>query len=291
MPSYPRISIVTPSFNQGPYLEKTIQSVLSQGYPNLDYVVIDGGSTDQSVGIIRKYESQLSYWVSEKDRGQSHAINKGFERADGDILGWLNSDDWLAPNALAAIAQAAEAYPQAGAFVGHGAKVDLSGNVVYYKKPRALTFIDMCQWMDGGNFMQPSCFFRREAWLAAGPLDEDVHIALDVDLWLKMAKKIQFQALDQLLSYALVHDGAKTTAFRNLMVVDCALIVARAGGDVHVRARLEDLANELTRYQNSRVAKMQRRIDRVVRAVKNVLKGGRRGAPAGGTPESPLTKE
>ncbi len=106
-----KISVVTPSYNQGPYLEKTILSVIEQGYPNLEYIIIDGGSTDNSLEIIKKYERHLSYWVSEKDRGQSHAINKGFGHAGGDLFGWLNSDDFYAPDALKTAAEVYQANP------------------------------------------------------------------------------------------------------------------------------------------------------------------------------------
>jgi len=102
---YPKISIITPSFNQGKYLEETIFSVLGQNYPNLEYIIIDGGSTDNSVDIIKKYENQLTYWISEPDNGQSHAINKGFMKATGGILAWLNSDDMYLPGVLDYVAK------------------------------------------------------------------------------------------------------------------------------------------------------------------------------------------
>src|SRR5439155_25397176 len=104
--SLPRITIVTPSFNQGRYLEQTIRSVLDQGYPNLEYIICDGGSTDESVEIIKRYQHRLAYWCSEKDRGQSHAINKGFERATGDVYAYINSDDYFEPGVFECIAQA-----------------------------------------------------------------------------------------------------------------------------------------------------------------------------------------
>lgn len=248
---HPKITIVTPSYNQGAFLEKTILSVIEQGYPDLEYIIIDGASSDNSVSIIRKYEKYLAHWASEKDRGQAHAINKGFERASGEILGWLNSDDCLEPGALHAVADHARRYPDAGAFVGHGRIVDTSGKEIYYKKPGHLTFEDFCQWMDGGNFMQPSCFFRRDAWRLAGPLDEGIHIAFDVDLFLRMVKAVRFQAIDRLLSTALSHKDAKTTAFRNHMIVDIAVVVIKAGGERYVRGRLHEMASGLAYYEGN----------------------------------------
>ena len=249
MKNLPTFSIVTPSFNQGEFIEETILSVLNQGYPNLEYIVIDGGSNDNSVEIIKKYSGSFAYRVSEKDRGQSHAINKGFARASGDIFAWLNSDDRLEPDALAAVAEASMQYTETGVFVGHGRKSDRFGNTVYYKEPDQLTFERLCEWMDGGNFMQPSCFFRRAAWEVSGPLDENIHIALDVDLWLRMIKSVGFRRIDKLLSTAMVHEDAKTTALINRMTVDCALVVIRAGGERHVQKHLYSMADKLTDYE------------------------------------------
>src|ERR1700682_3938734 len=131
----PRISIVTPSFNQGPFLERTIRSVLDENYPALEYIIVDGGSTDESVAIIKRYERHLAYWVSEPDAGQSNAINKGLNRATGTILTWLNSDDYYMPGTLDSIATAAVAHPEAGAYVGAGDVVDASGTVILHQVP------------------------------------------------------------------------------------------------------------------------------------------------------------
>src|SRR5713101_5148149 len=184
---FPRISVVTPSFNQGPYLERTICSVLDQNYPNLEYLIIDGGSTDESVEIIKRYERHLTYWVSEPDSGQSNAINNGLARTTGTILAWLNSDDFYLPGAFQTIAEAAVAHPESGAFVGEGQTVDTSGTVVNsVKPPPAIVLETLFNWMSGGDFVQPSCFFRDSAWRATGPLDESIHIAFDVDFWIRM---------------------------------------------------------------------------------------------------------
>ena len=250
MESFPKISIVTPCFNHAEFLEKTILSVLAQNYPDLEFIIMDGGSTDGSVDVIKRYEKHLAHWVSEKDRGQSHAINKGFQKASGEILTWLNSDDWLEPGVLNLIAKHARQYPDAGAFVGHGRIVDTAGKQVYYREAGELTFERFCQWLDGGDFLQPSCFFRRSAWELVGPLDENTHIAFDVDLWLRMVRKdIRFQRIDALLSTSLAHGRAKTTAFKNHMVIDTAVVVIRAGGEKYVRKRLDDIATQFSYYE------------------------------------------
>ena len=246
----PKISIVTPCFNHAEFLEKTILSVLAQNYPDLEFIIMDGGSTDGSVDVIKRYEKHLAHWVSEKDRGQSHAINQGLHKATGDVLTWLNSDDCLEPGALHLIADHVHRYPNAGAFVGHGRIVDTAGKEIYFKKPRELTFEGFCQWLDGGDILQPSCFFKRSAWELVGLLDENIHIALDVDYWLRMAKKgVQFQAVDALLSTSLAHGRAKTTAFRHHMVIDTAVVVIRAGGEQYVRRRLDDMATQFSYYE------------------------------------------
>src|SRR6267378_2744843 len=228
----PAISVVTPSYNQGSYLEKTILSVLNQEYPNIEYIVIDGGSTDNSLEIIKKYEKHLKYWVSEQDRGQSNAINKGFSHATGDLLTWLNSDDYYMPGALRTLATMAIANPDAMAFVGTGRMIDETGNIKSYKPSQPITIETLYRWMSGGNFMQPSSIFRRTAWERVGPLDENVHIAFDLDLWLRMAKAgCRFVSSDSLLSTALSHKDAKTTAFQYLADIDCAIILIRHGGE------------------------------------------------------------
>ncbi len=244
----PSISIVTPSYNQGAFVEATIRSVLLQGYPNLEYVVVDGGSTDGSVDTIRKYEPWLSYWVSESDRGQAHAINKGFRKTSGELLGWLNSDDQLQPHALQWVAECSVNFPAAGVFVGQGRIIDIEGHIIYDKDPRALTFEQFCCWVAGGDFMQPSCFFRRSAWETSGPLDESLEYALDVDLWLRMIKIAEFHKIDKLLSIAVSHHGAKTTAFRNAAIVDAIIVILKAGGEKFVRGYLQQALDRLTFY-------------------------------------------
>ncbi len=177
--SWPKISIVTPSFNQGDYIEKTIRSVLLQGYPNLEYIIIDGGSTDQTVDIIKKYEKWINFWVSEKDRGQSHAINKGLARTSGELLGWLNSDDYYLPGALFKLAKSYLEDTSVGAIYGQGHIVDESGAIVYTPKLETVTRENLFSWCFGNDFMQPSCLCTRKAWQESGPIDETLNFALD----------------------------------------------------------------------------------------------------------------
>lgn len=209
---WPKMTIVTPSYNQGQFLEGTIRSVLLQGYPNLEYIVMDGGSTDNSVEIIRKYEPWLTYWVSQKDGGQSDAINRGLNRATGDVLSWLNSDDLLLPNALNHVAALYQKHPQAAAWVGGCYRVTPDQRVLSTELPKNLTRDDLADWWYTGFFYQPSCFFASSAWEKVGGLDEDLKFAMDLDLWLRLAVEGKFIPTTEIISAAIIHDEAKTQA-------------------------------------------------------------------------------
>lgn len=182
--SWPRISIVTPSYNQGQFLEETICSVLDQNYPNLEYLVIDGGSSDNSVEIIKKYEKHLTYWVSEADNGQAHAVGKGFARSSGQILNWLNSDDIILPGALdAAAACLGERLDQPVVAYGWRQRIDEKGTVFDFDIPPA--HLNRLLFRTGSWIPQETAFFTRAAYVAAGGISESRRFALDYDLWLK----------------------------------------------------------------------------------------------------------
>jgi glycosyltransferase involved in cell wall biosynthesis len=229
--AYPKFTVVTPTYNQGQFIEKTIDSVLSQGYPNLEFIIVDGGSEDNTVEIIKKYERHLAYWVSEPDRGQSHAINKGMSRATGMYVTWLNSDDWYVDDALYQFAKLFRENPTCSVVVGRGQIMDTGGEVISDKTPdHDITFEWICQWLTGKYFMQPSCAFTRDAWLSAGGLRESIHMAMDLDLWLRFAKAgCKFATTDKLLSISLSHPGAKTTAFVNESLLDAARVISAHG--------------------------------------------------------------
>jgi len=269
----PKISVVTPSFNQGEFLEKTINSVLSQNYPNLEYIIIDGGSSDSSVEIIKKYEKHLSYWVSEKDGGQSQAINKGMAKSTGKILTWLNSDDWYLPGTLHRFAELFQQNPNHGMLVGTGRMVDETGKETYYKVPDSeINLHRLYQWLNGADFMQPSSAFSRKAWELSGPIDESIHISLDVDLWLRMAKKgIKFLTVDELFSEALSHQNAKTTAFQNLMILDCSMVIAQHGGKEYVEKQMINMVNKFSWYEKNYQAIISNPILKLLRPIIKLL--------------------
>jgi len=254
---HPRISIVTPSYNQGAYLEKTILSVIEQGYPNLEYIIIDGASTDNSLDIIKKYEKHLTYWVSEEDRGQSHAINKGLEKSSGELLGWLNSDDYFLPGALFKFAQAYVEDLSVGAIYGQGHIVNEKGNIIHTPKLVPVTKDSLFGWCFGNDFMQPSCLFTREAWNESGPIDETLHFALDVEYWIRISERFKFKRISDVLSISLAHPDAKTISMRDRSHAELAIICMRHGKELAARrifdqiiSKYEKSVKELERYQN-----------------------------------------
>lgn len=207
---WPRVCIVTPSYNQMPFVEETIRSVLLQGYPNLEYIIIDGGSTDGSMEIIRKYEPWLAYWVSERDRGQSHAINKGVQRGQGEIVAWLNSDDLYTPGALHAAALALAAQPQAAAVCGDCTFIDANSRPVRMVAPPEFDLRRLL--LHGNSIPQPAVFIRRATWDAVGGVDERLHYFMDYDLWLRLGLVGPFARLPQAMACFRQYVGAKTYA-------------------------------------------------------------------------------
>ena len=228
MNSYPIISIITPSYNQGQFLEETILSVLNQDYPNLEYIIIDGGSTDNSVNIIKKYENRLDYWISEPDNGQTEAINKGFKKTTGDILGWLNSDDLLLHGALSALVACFEAHPEAGFVYGDYQMINRDGRVLFQ---RSVPDYDFGVLVYGRSLMtQPATFFRRSVLEQIGYLDEQFDFCMDLEFWIRAAvKRIMFQSLRVPLAANRLHNDAKTSTQRQKLIEQHLKIVKKYG--------------------------------------------------------------
>ena len=182
----PLVSIVTPSFNQGRFLEETIQSVLAQDYPRIEYLIVDGGSTDGSLEIIRRYADRLGWWVSEPDRGQTEALNKGFARARGEIFAWLNSDDSYLLQAVSEAVAYLQAHPEAGMVYGDANLVDEHGRVIGQFPARQTDY----QRLRRGyvHIPQQATFFRAALWRQVGPLDPSFYFAMDYDLWVRLAR-------------------------------------------------------------------------------------------------------
>lgn len=207
----PKVTVVTPSYNQAEFLEDTILSVLSQDYGNLEYFVIDGGSTDGSIDIIRKYESQLDYWVSERDRGQMEAINKGYTRATGDIVTWLNSDDLLTPGSVRGAVQAFQEHPEADVVYTDFDNLNEATGAVTRRKVWAADFVTLLR--DGNCIPQPTAFMRSSLLRRIGLLDESLHIALDWEWWLRAARQGSFLYLPgECFAVLRDHDQTKTRA-------------------------------------------------------------------------------
>ena len=212
--TFPKITIITPSFNQGQFLEQTILSVLNQNYPNLEYIIIDGGSKDNSVDIIKKYADKLTYWVSEPDKGQSEAINKGLRRATGNVVNWLNSDDYHEPHTLHTIA---EAFAQPGVSVvcGRGRLFRHENETAYYSQGTDVYPGNLAKTIGWARMDQPETFFSKAAIDKMGLLDTRLHYLMDRDWWLKYLFLFGLEGVktisDVLINFRL-HADSKTVS-------------------------------------------------------------------------------
>ena len=206
----PLVSIVTPSLNQARFVEETLLSVKNQTYPHIEHIVIDGGSTDGSVDIIKKYDKWLTYWVSEPDKGQSDAINKGWTIARGGILAYLNSDDMYTPAAVETAVHYLVAHPDISMVYGDGDFINESGEVSEHCKAQDLDLKRLLCSYD--HVPQPTVFFRREVLDAVGYLDEDLHLAMDLDYWIRISSRFRAGRVRETLAIMHLHPDAKFVA-------------------------------------------------------------------------------
>lgn len=209
MSDFPKITVITPSYNQARYLDRTIRSVLEQGYPNLEYIIIDGGSTDGSVEIIRSYAERLTWWVSEPDKGQANAINKGLQRATGDWIAWQNSDDVYYPGAFHELAAAAAKHPEAGMIIGDMMLIDENDHPlrdIRYVKPSYKALL-----AEGMLLANQATFWRRELQDELGLLDESYHYSFDYEWFIRLAKKAEAHHVGRIWGGFRLHGEAKTS--------------------------------------------------------------------------------
>ncbi|MEI8278500.1 MAG: glycosyltransferase family 2 protein [Bacteroidota bacterium] len=210
---HPKISIITPSYNQGQFIEQTICSVLDQNYPNLEYIIMDGGSKDNTVEIIKKYEKHITHWVSENDKGQSDAINKGFKIASGDVINWLNSDDYYEKGALHKVGEAFSD-PTTNAYLGISR---IFGNKGEFFSTGTDVYADNLEKTIGwARIDQPETFFRKSCFDKIGYLDQQFHFIMDKELWIRYLLQYGFNGLkktNDLLAHFRVHDDSKTNNF------------------------------------------------------------------------------
>jgi glycosyltransferase involved in cell wall biosynthesis len=231
----PLISVVTPSYNQGKFLERTILSVLNQNYPDIEYIIIDGGSTDNSIEIIKKYEKYLSYWVSEPDKGQADAINKGFSKATGDILAWINSDDMYLPNAFHIAAETFIRNQDASIVYGDYIKVNEEDRCVALRRQPSFDY-RTCLYAYL-TVMQPASFFSRKAFLNTGGLDISFNYALDFDIILSLAKQGRVVHIREYLAAFRLHSSSKSVSARKKFRPEC------------IRIRIKNLGRRRTRRE------------------------------------------
>jgi glycosyltransferase involved in cell wall biosynthesis len=237
MPELPRIAVVTPSYNTGRYLSAAIESVLAQDYPNRDYVVMDGGSTDQTRQILESFSNRVQ-WISQKDDGQSDAIHQGFSQTQGEILTWLNADDTFAPGAFKTVGEFFAANPDVAMVYGDANYIDAGGRLI--GRCAHIERFSLHRLRHYSDFIvQPAAFFRRSAYEAVGGLDTSLHYGMDYDLWLKLAEKFKIAYLPvHLANYRWLTDNKTATGgFRR--IDEITELMARHGLDQPAYIRLE----------------------------------------------------
>jgi glycosyltransferase involved in cell wall biosynthesis len=221
--NYPKISIVTPSYNQGQFIEETIRSVVCQNYPDIEYFIIDGGSEDCTVDIIRKYENLLSYWVSESDNGQTDAINKGLKLATGDIIAYLNSDDVYCPNIFLKIADFFEQNPGIAMVYGNVVHIDCNGKLLSVVRTGRL---DKTKYLlNQFHLPQPSVFFRSCVLNEIGYFDSRYHLAMDKEYWTRILFHFQIGYLPEIVARVRIYDEAKSSSQKHKYIDEQFMIL------------------------------------------------------------------
>jgi glycosyltransferase involved in cell wall biosynthesis len=225
--TFPKISIITPSFNQANYLETSINSVLKQNYPNLEYIIIDGGSTDGSLDIIERYTSKLTYWISEPDEGHANALNKGFAKTTGEIMGWLNSDDILHPGALSLLAEIFSGFDEVDWLTGQSSFIDPSGRIVMVHSPARWSRL---RFLSGDYkwIQQESTYWRRRLWdKVGGTISEEYSMACDFELWVRFFRYAKLYSMDGLIGAFRFNPNQRTRTAMDIYQQEIQQILMR----------------------------------------------------------------
>jgi len=254
MDKFPRITIIVPWYNQAEYLDETLSSIIDQAYPNLELFVIDGGSTDTSVEVIERFSSAITWWVSEKDQGQSHAINKGLKRATGDVINWINSDDILAEGSLNKIAYIFESNPGLHCLIGG---LEYFNHEKKWIPQTQQTFTTLTEAYGSFRIRQPSMFYSKKAVAYFGELNSELHYCMDLDWWYKFIGHFgiesTLQISDTLAFFRIHHSSKSSTAFQGFLKEKALLIysIALSQSFKHENRTLEILFNDIVNFSNA----------------------------------------
>jgi glycosyltransferase involved in cell wall biosynthesis len=245
MNEHPLVSIVTPSFNKGPYIEETLLSVRNQTYPRIEHIVIDGGSTDETLSILEKYSGDI-VCVSEPDKGQSDAINKGWKRARGDIIAYLNADDTYTSDAVRIVVKFLNEHPDVGLVYGDGILTDENGKFIQTYHAGEFSLRDLIYCRD--NILQPALFLRKAAYDRIGGIDENLHLAMDLDYWIRAGLHFRVAYIPTPLATAKIYGDAKSVALMHKYVSDYEHILEKVFADPHLPPELATEKNAVYNY-------------------------------------------
>lgn len=246
----PRFSVVIPTLNQGNTIEDTLLSLIHQNYPSLEIILIDAGSSDSTMSILNRYRSHLSVLISEPDRGQSDAINKGFRLASGDIFFWLNSDDYLLPNALWSVAECFLANSNVDFMVGDGDVISIDHRFLRHIPALPMNEATMLNWKNDQWVMQQCCFWSRKLWQDHGGVDENLHLLMDYDLWFRFSRNTEAAVLQRKLAVMRYYADAKTVKQRKKATEELAYVYAKNQAFQALREQVGDLVSQRSSMEN-----------------------------------------